>query len=141
MTTHIVVQGTNEVLKELPEGHEGPEDLEKVLKTVSDQIPTLVKGVLGAIFSPEAGKSMGAAAANFYRELKSSGLPEEVAVKMTQDYVKSFTNIGELFKEVSSKGGFSAHGEHGVPDAGDLSKKIEEEVKKKIAESKEHGTE
>jgi len=117
---------------------EGPEDLEKVLKTVSDQVPNLVKGVLGAIFSPEAGKSMGAAAANFYRELKGSGLPEEVAVKMTQDYVKTFTNIGELIKEASNKGGFNIHG---GPDMGDLSKRIEEEVKKKIIEGKEQKTE
>jgi len=118
---------------------EGPEEVEKILKTVSDQIPTLVKGVLGAIFSPEAGKNMGAAAANFYKELKGSGLPDEVAVKMTQDYVKTFTNIGDLIKEVSSKkGDFNVHG---GPDMGDLSKKIEEEVKKKLAESKEQKTE
>jgi len=119
-----------------------PEDAEevgKILKTVSDQVPSLVKGVLGAIFSPEAGKNMGAAAANFYRELKGSGLPDEVAVKMTQDYVKTFTNFGDLIKEVSSKGGFDS--KHGGPDMGDLSKRIEEEVKKKIAEGKEQKTE
>jgi len=53
--------------------------------------------------------------------------------------VKTFTNIGDLIKEVSSKkGDFNVHG---GPDMGDLSKKIEEEVKKKLAESKEQKTE
>ena len=111
---------------------EGPEELEKVLKTVSDQIPNLVKGIIGAIFSAEAGKNMGAAAANFYKEVKAGGLPEDVAVKMTQDYVKTFTDIGSLIKELSSqKGGI--HIGPG-PSKEDVSKIVEEEIRKKVEE-------
>jgi hypothetical protein len=111
---------------------EGAEELEKVLKTVSDQIPTLVKGVLGAVFSPEAGKNMGAAAANFYKEVKAGGLPEDIAVKMTQDYVKTFTDIGSLIKDLSGQKGGIHIGPESSKD--DVSKKIEEEIRKKIGE-------
>jgi len=112
--------------------HESPEELEKVLKTVSDQIPNLVKGVIGAIFSAEAGKNMGAAAANFYKEVKAGGLPEDVAVRMTQDYVKTFTDIGSLIKEFSSQKG----GIHAGPGSSkeDISKAIEEGIRKKMGE-------
>jgi hypothetical protein len=113
---------------------ESPEEIEKILKTVSDQVPTLVKGVIGAIFSPEAGKNMGAAAANFYKEVKAGGLPDEVAIKMTQDYVKTFTDIGSLVKGLSDqKGGI--HIGPG-PSKDDISKVVEEEIRKKAEEKK-----
>lgn len=86
---------------------EEDEDLRQVLGTVTDMVPNLIKGILGSIFSPEAGKNMGAAVASFYKELKASGLPEEVAVKMTENYAKSFTDIGKLIQQAASqKGGF-----------------------------------
>jgi len=107
------------------------EEVEKVLKTVSEMVPNLVKGVIGAIFSAEVGKEMGTAAANFYQELKAGGLPEDVAVKMTQDYIKTFTDIGNLIKGMSSqKGGLTIEHHKGE----DLSKEIGEKIKKKIEE-------
>lgn len=118
-----------EVEKEM---QDSPEEVEKILKSVSDMVPTLVKGVIGAIFSPEAGKNMGAAAANFYKEVKAGGLPDDVAVKMTQDYVKTFTDIGSLIKDLSSQKGGIHIGSESSKD--DISKKVEEEIRKKIAE-------
>jgi hypothetical protein len=111
---------------------ESPEEVEKILKSVSEMVPTIVKGVLDAIFSPEAGKNMGAAAANFYKEIRAGGLPEDVAVKMTQDYVKTFTEFGNLIKSLSDQKG----GIHFGPGQSkeDVSKIIEEEVNKKIKE-------
>jgi hypothetical protein len=86
---------------------EDVEELRQVLGTVSDMVPNLIKGIIGSVFSAEAGKSMGAAVASFYKELKDSGLPDEVAVKMTEDYAKSFTDMGKLIREaMSQKGGF-----------------------------------
>ena len=40
-------------------------ELEEVLKTLSEQIPALIRGIIASIFSAEAGRNMGAAAANF----------------------------------------------------------------------------
>jgi hypothetical protein len=50
---------------------------------------------------------MGKAAGAYYNELKASGLPEDIAIKMTQEYMRTFTNLGELFKNVSR---FDRHG-------------------------------
>jgi hypothetical protein len=109
------------------------EDVKEILKAVSDMVPALVKGVIGSVFSPEAGQSMGAAAANFYKEVKAAGLPEDVAVKMTQDYVKTFTDIGSLIREAMSQRG-GIHVGPGGPSKDDISKMIEGEIRKKVAE-------
>src|SRR5512136_2536170 len=76
----------------------GPEELKEVLSVVSAEVPSMIKNILSSVFSEEAGKNMGKAAAAYYKELKNGGLPEQVAVKMTEDYMKTFTSIGDMLK-------------------------------------------
>ena len=83
-------------------------EVREVFKTLSEEIPNLIRGVIESIFSAEAGRNMGAAAANFYKELKSGGIPEDVAIKMTQDYIRTFTDLGAILREaMGSKRGLS----------------------------------
>ena len=109
----------DEKKREKPEA----EELKEILGVVSTQIPALVKGVIGSIFSEEAGKSMGRAAAAFYNELKESGMPENVAVKMTENYMSVFTSLGDLLKHVGKSGGKE-----------NVAIKIEKELAKKMQE-------
>ena len=100
------------------------EEVKEILGVVSKEIPALIKGIIGSVFSEEAGKDMGRAAAAFYRELKEGGMPEETAVRMTENYVGVFTSLGDVLK-----GAVSGR------KSGKLSEKeIEEEVAKKIKE-------
>jgi len=115
------------------------EELEEVLKAVSEQIPALIKGLIGSIFSAEAGRNMGAAAVSFYKELKAGGLPDEVAVKMTQDYVKTFTNLGDILREaMSRKGEFSE--KHRKELGEEISKAIREKIEKSMVEKSREET-
>jgi len=115
------------------------EELEEVLKIVSERVPALLKGIIGSIFSAEAGRNMGAAAASFYKELVAGGLPREVAIKMTQDYIKTFTDLGDLLREaVGRKGGVSK--EHKRELAEEISKAIKEKIEKSIAEKSREET-
>ena len=100
------------------------EEVKEILGVVSKEIPALIKGIIGSIFSEEAGKDMGRAAAAFYRELKEGGMPEETAVKMTENYIGVFTSLGDVLKGAVSEGKQSKLSE----------KEIEEEVAKKIRE-------
>jgi hypothetical protein len=84
-----------------------PEELKNILGVVSKEIPDMIKNIMGSVFSEEAGRNMGKAAGAYYKELKESGLPDDVAIKMTQEYMRTFTNLGELFKNVSR---FDRHG-------------------------------
>ena len=107
------------------------EEFQKVMKTLSEQIPSLIRGIISSIFSAEAGKNIGAAA-NFYKELKAGGIPNEVAIKMTQDYVRTFTNLGTLLSEVMSRKEGSS-GKIGK----ELGEAISKALKEKIGEGKE----
>lgn len=87
------------------------EEVKEILSVVSTQVPTLIKNILASVFSEEAGRSMGKAAGAYYKELKDSGIPEQVAVKMTEDYMRTFTNLGEVLKSVGKSGGVADIGE------------------------------
>lgn len=105
------------------------EEVKEILGVVSTQIPSLIKGIIASVFSEEAGKNMGRAAASFYKELKESGIPENVAVKMTEDYMGVFTGLGDMLKNVTSgkKKWIS-------PEKGEeIGKEIEEKIKEKMA--------
>ena len=108
----------------------GPEELKEVLSVVSAEVPGMIKSILASVFSEEAGRNMGKAAAAYYKELKNGGLPEQVAVKMTEDYMKTFTSIGDMLKGV---------GKHGEGDemGKDLEKKIRLTVQGKMHDEEE----
>ena len=106
------------------------EELREVIGVVSKEVPSLIKGIIGSVFSEEAGRDMGKAAAAFYKQLKDAGMPEETAVKMTENYVSVFTSLGDVMKgAVGGKRGVKG-GEIGE----EVSKRVQERVKEKLAE-------
>ena len=116
--------------------HEGkheevdPESIKEILGVVSSEIPALIKSVLSSVFSEEAGRNMGKAAAAYYKELKEGGLPEQVAVKMTEEYMRTFTSIGEMLRS-AGKGGWGPHG------GDEIGKHIEKRIHSKMREEEE----
>lgn len=102
------------------------EELKEVLNVVSKEVPNLIKSIIASVFSEEAGRDMGRAAAAFYKELKDAGLPDEVAVKMTENYVSVFTSLGDVMKK--------AVGGKEKVEGTKIGKEISEEVSKKIRE-------
>jgi len=75
-----------------------PEEISGILAAVSKELPELVKGILNALFSPEAAADMGNAVATFYKTLKDGGIPEEQALSMTKDYLGTLTKWSETLK-------------------------------------------
>lgn len=106
---------------------EEAEEVRQILSVVSTEVPGLIKSIVGAVFSEEAGRNMGRAAAAFYNELKESGIPDNVAVKMTEDYIGVFTSLGDLLKQVGKEG-------KGFKMSIGKDKEIEERIKEKLAE-------
>lgn len=115
-----------------------PENIKEILGVVSSEVPTLIKGLLASVFSEEAGRNMGKAAAAYYKELKNGGLPEQVAVKLTEDYMRTFTSIGDMLRS----SGAGRHGERADVDIGEeIEKKIREKLDKRIDRGRESGEE
>ena len=103
----------------------GSEELKEMLGVVSSEVPSMIKSILASVFSEEAGKNMGKAAAAYYKELKNGGLPEQVAVRLTEEYMRTFTSLGDMLRSAGrGKGG------HDVGD--DLGKEIERKVREKL---------
>jgi len=126
-------------------GAEEAEEIKQILGAVSTEVPALIKSIIASVFSEEAGKSMGKAAAAFYKELKDSGMPDDVAVKMTEDYISVFTSLGDVLKKAGGKGGLSFNvpkikpGEPGKEltkgaAEEELEREIEKRVKQRLAE-------
>ncbi|HVP41719.1 MAG TPA: hypothetical protein VMS95_07180 [Candidatus Krumholzibacteriaceae bacterium] len=111
---------------------EEAEEVKEILSAVSTQVPALIKSVLASVFSEEAGRSMGKAAAAYYKELKESGMPENVAVKMTEDYMKTFTSLGSLLQNIGKS---ERHSDKISEDIGDeIEKRVREKLEKKRRE-------
>ncbi len=75
-----------------------PEEIAGILAAISKEVPGLVKGILDALFSPQAAADMGKAVATFYKSLKDGGIPEEQALSMTKDYLGTLTKWSETLK-------------------------------------------
>jgi hypothetical protein len=102
-----------------------PENIKEILGVVSSEVPALIKSVLSSVFSEEAGRNMGKAAAAYYKELKEGGLPEQVAVKMTEEYMRTFTSLGDMLR--SAGRGRWGHDE-GNEIGNEISKRIHEKM-------------
>lgn len=105
-----------------------PENIKEILSVVSTEIPTMIKSILSSVFSEEAGRNMGKAAAAYYKELKNGGLPEQVAVKLTEEYMRTFTSIGDMLKA-------AGRGNWGHAEEDEISKEIQKRISKKLQRS------
>lgn len=116
----------SEEKKKRTEEKEDVEELREVLGVVSKEVPGLIKGIIGSVFSEEAGRDMGKAAAAFYKELKEAGMPEETAVKMTENYVSVFTSLGDVMTK--------AVGRKKETKGQEIGEEISRKIKEKLAE-------
>jgi hypothetical protein len=122
--------------KEHEKRHErqSPENIKEILGVVSAEVPSLIKNILGSVFSEEAGRTMGKAAATYYKELKNGGLPEPVAVKLTEDYMRTFTSLGDMLRN-AGRGRWS--GKAGEDISEEVERRIHEGLAKRRKEEEE----
>jgi len=117
---------SDEERKHKQRGMEDAEEVKEILGVVSKEVPALIKGIVGSVFSEEAGRDMGKAAGAFYKELKESGMPDETAVRMTENYISVFTSLGDIMKKFDFGKGEKSRSE--------VKKEIERKIKEKFAE-------
>ena len=110
------------------------QNVKEILGVVSSEVPALVKSLLASVFSEEAGKNMGKAAAAYYKELKNGGLPEAVAVKMTEDYMRTFTSLGDMLRSAGRGRGAEKTGDE---IGEEIERRIREKIEKKKKEKEE----
>lgn len=116
---------------------EEAEEVRQILSAVSTEVPALIKSIIGAVFSEEAGRNMGRAAAAFYKELKDGGMPDEIAVKMTENYIGVFTSLGDMLKQVGKKGKVVISTKEGEEIGKEIEKLVKEKITEKLREKEE----
>jgi len=108
------------------------ENVREILGVLSSELPaviqSIIQSVLFAVFSEETGRNMGKAATAYYKELKDGGLPEQVAVNMTEEYMRTF-NLGYMVR--SARKGRWIHDE-----GGGAGRQIEENTGKGLQKKK-----
>jgi hypothetical protein len=117
----------DEKKRERTHERESPENIKEILNAVSSEIPPMIKNILASVFSEEAGRNMGKAAAAYYKEMKEGGLPEQVAVKLTEDYMRTFSSIGDMLRSGSKRE--------------DIGKQVERKIHENMAEKRQEGEE
>jgi hypothetical protein len=123
---------------EMPEGKKtkGSEDAEEVreiLSVVSEKVPALIKGLMSSVFSADSARDMGKAAATYYSELKAGGIPDDVAVQMTKEYIGTFSKISDFIKTASR-----GQGGRDDEDMGSIGREINVAVKKRLRKELKH---
>jgi hypothetical protein len=75
--------------------YENPDaqELSEILDAVSNKVPDMITNILKTVYSAEAGRNVGQAVGNLFRELMDAGIPYEMAVKMASDYMISFKDL------------------------------------------------
>lgn len=75
-------------------------EIGELLDEVSTKVPKLILGVMQSLYSADAGKSMGQAIGNLYKELVDAGIPQDDALKMAKDYMLSIKDISGTFSNI-----------------------------------------
>ncbi len=108
------------------------EEVREILSVVSEKVPALIKGLMSSVFSADSAKEMGKAAATYYSELKAGGIPDDVAVQMTKEYIGTFSKISDFIKTASRGRGEDEDIGQDIQVA--VRKKIREKLKEKFGE-------
>ncbi len=81
-----------------------PEEIKDILNFIGEKIPTLLNGLTDSIYGKDASAKFGTAVSNFYKTLKDSGMTDEQAFKLTEQYMSSLNLGGMIAKAISSRG-------------------------------------
>src|SRR6058998_2627533 len=74
-----------------------PEQVKEIFAVFSDKLPALLNSLTDSIYGKDASAKFGTAVADFYRTLKESGMTDEQAFKLTEQYMSSL-NLGKIIQ-------------------------------------------
>jgi hypothetical protein len=74
-------------------------EISELLETVADKLPKLAGELMRALYSEEAGRQMGRAVGQLYKELTEAGIPKEDALRMACDYMDTLKSLGRVLRE------------------------------------------
>ncbi len=82
------------------------EEVRVILEAVQETVPNLISQLVQAIYSPKVAESIAEAVGTLYQGLKKKGLPDDLILEMTRNYMKVL-DIKELMSESIGSGRLS----------------------------------
>lgn len=113
---------------------EDVEELREVMSALNETVPSLISGIVEAIYNTEDSEELAKSTANFYKELVEAGMDEDKAYKLTRDFMKSRDVTSVVQEILSEQGGIMSGGEVDEDFAGDIKKKIKDKMEEKQEE-------
>ncbi|HEX9340774.1 MAG TPA: hypothetical protein VF992_06345 [Thermoplasmata archaeon] len=80
-----------------------PAEMKEMLEAFSEKIPALLNSLTDSIYGKDASTKFGTAVADFYTTLKKSGMTDEQAFKLTEQYMSSLNLGGIIAKAVGKR--------------------------------------
>ena len=78
------------------------ENVKELLEAFSDKLPGLLDSLTDAFYGKDASAKFGSAVADFYKTLKASGMTDDQAFKLTEQYMSSM-NLSGIFGKALGK--------------------------------------
>jgi len=117
---------------------EDAEEVREILDVVSEKIPKLIESLTDILYGEKSSAKYGKAVASFYKSLVESGMTNEQAYELTQQYMSSLNLAGLIGNAIGGEGkggkkieiiaGPNSH----FCGGDDIGKEIEERVKERV---------
>ncbi len=102
-------------------------ELKGVMETLNETVPSLISGIVKAVYSAEDSEKLAQSTAKFYKELVAAGMDKEHAYQLTRDFMKG-RDVSSLIREALGSADIFSHGSVGD----DMGEEIENKVRKKL---------
>ena len=106
------------------------EKLKQIMSVISTEIPKLLDALNQQLSNPESARKMGEVVAQFYKQMKDSGMGEREAYALTEKFMSGFS-IGGLLPNIIS-GGTAGGDREDIEEM--IDERIRKEMKKKMKE-------
>ncbi len=108
------------------------EKLKELMETLNDTVPSLISGIVEAVYSAEDSQELAKNTAKFYKELVDAGMEKDQAYQLTRDFMKG-RDVTSLVREaLSGAGGPFGGGSNEDFDKEEMEEKIRAKIKKKM---------
>ncbi|OGS49925.1 MAG: hypothetical protein A3K65_09860 [Euryarchaeota archaeon RBG_16_68_12] len=113
--------------------HMDAEEVKEILGVVSEKIPALLNSLTDVLYGKASAEKYGQAVSNFYATLKKSGMTDDQAFRLTEQYMSSLNLPGIIAQALGERGGH-----RGRDESDDVPRKddIADEIRRKIEEGR-----
>src|SRR2546427_8877957 len=80
------------------------EEMKELLGLFSEKVPALLNSLTDVLYGKASAEKYGQAVSNFYRTLKDSGMTDDQAYRLTEQYMSSL-NLGKIIEAGGSERG------------------------------------